>query len=262
MNELLICSWSGILILALMIGCKYRLTRPHLLWPTPLCIPAGIGAAACALVANNYLSRESSVSPHAAGFVAQAAGFIISAGLGEEFFKLAGGLLVLMAPGTGRAAMRDADRFLCMVTVALVFAVTENAWRLGDLGPWAVAGRGLLCVPMHMGLSGLQAVAVNICWRERGMSYLFAGYLLTVFFHAAYDIQLSLFPGLLPAAALAAEVAVLAWIEWMQIPEWAGLPLASGLAAPEVYVSRREARTGRLRARAVLRARLLKRQLS
>ena len=188
LSQLLICTWSALAIFVWMVASKYRRTSPN--YPVLGCyFGAGILSTICALSFNMELSTKTRFTFFfAENWVDSAVAFFVGAGLGEEFWKLAAGLMVAVAAMGLSRRQSPADRALGFVVCGLGFAVVENLITYApNLDAMGMIRRGFLAVPVHASMGLIHGVIANRTLKSGHFWWLPLGYLLASFLHGLYD---------------------------------------------------------------------------
>jgi RsiW-degrading membrane proteinase PrsW (M82 family) len=186
MTFLALCCWSPVLIYSYLVRVKYHWSAPrHGLnfWA----LLAGLAAAPPALLCNNFLSRETELWIFSSNLLHSYLGFMIGAGFGEEFWKMGAASIVVLAVTTGRRPLRGVDCVLIYVTVALSFAMIENAIGYGNLSPALLMLRGVTAVPVHGTLGLIQGLAARQALASGRLQPLILGYFGAVALHTLWD---------------------------------------------------------------------------
>ncbi len=221
MSFLLLCSWSSIVIFVWMVKRKYHWTAPPYVFLLIFAL-AGVNSTFPAMVTNNFLGRETIFYAFSPELIESFFGFFIGAGLGEELFKLVGGLMVLLLLTLFRIDIGPAGRYLGFVVVGLAFATAENLFAYYWLEFWTMVHRGLLAVPFHAGMGMVHGYFVNMAWKRGSPVPIFIGYLASAVLHTYYDVATILSPNVDPRLILYTFVATLMlwglW-QWYRIAE-------------------------------------------
>lgn len=226
-----LCGWSGVIIFAYLVKTKYDWTAP----PYRLCMAFAASAflaAPCALLCNNFLSRETELWVLSDNRWYSFLGFAIGAGFGEEFWKMAAGLLVLITVSPWRSPLRDADCILGFVTIGISFATIENLVTYSTLQPEMMLLRGVTAVPVHASLGFVHGLAVNRARRSNRAWPLMVGYGIAVCIHTLWDTWNILWSLIVPSATdgrwsvplfpmylMSAMLVVFIVYAWRRVPE-------------------------------------------
>lgn len=220
MIAIVLSCWSCLLIFLWMIRTKFYWTRPHFrLW---LFVAAGAAATIPALACNAFLGRNTELWPFASQLKFAFGGFLISAGISEEFWKFLFALFALLC--YRRSAPNNAERTLGFILTALTFAAVENFISYRGMGAEVILLRGVLTVPLHAvtgliyGLSATSAIRRSAAWP------LLFGYLVAVILHTVADTWTLFLPPQLarhvsPVVPLLGAV-WFTWV-WRRLPEFA-----------------------------------------
>lgn len=187
MTLILLSIWTCIIGLAFMVNSKYRLTLPRystLLW---FCI-AGMISTSVASKFNTMLIEQSPMRFFSGSSLNRFCSFMVGAGLGEEFWKMSCGLiLILFLTALGKAP-RASDRVLGMVTVGLTFAALENLLVYVHIcDEMSMLKRGYLAVPLHACMGVIHGVAINSAIVRRSVMPMVFGYVASALIHGLYD---------------------------------------------------------------------------
>lgn len=188
LNELLLCSWSSIVIFVVMFGTKYRFTAPTPV--TALVVFAVVGGASGigAGTINAFIGRETQFWFFSNVDFYRAMGFLLGAGLGEEFWKFSLGLVVMIGLLGLRRDLNAHGWVLGFTLLGLAFATLENLLAYSDLNAWLLFTRGFSAVPMHASMGLLHGLGAALAWRRRAFWPLLITYLLTAGLHTLYDL--------------------------------------------------------------------------
>ena len=160
MNYLLLCSWSCIIIFVWMVNSKYYWTPP----PFKLCLwfaVFGVASTLPALLCNLFVSRETEFWIYSSNRFYSFMGFFMGAGLGEEFWKMSFGSLLLFILLSLKYKIKQTDCIIGFVSLGLAFAAVENFISYIHLEIHLLMTRGVIAVPLHATMGMIHGVAVN-----------------------------------------------------------------------------------------------------
>jgi RsiW-degrading membrane proteinase PrsW (M82 family) len=215
---MLLCSWSGIMIFYVMVRTKFHWTSPNYGYCL-LFAMAAICSTWPALFTNAFLSRETELWFEASVRLNRFLGFFLGAGMGEEFWKMGAGMIVLLLIGKD---IGDARRILGFVTIGATFGVAENLISYSALSPSTLIYRGFSAVPFHATMGMIHGICVNRSLRAGRMYPLFLGYFAAVYIHTLWDtwqIFMPSFPSILVYGPLISSLVVWAMWNWLHTPE-------------------------------------------
>lgn len=221
MTLLILCSFSAIAAMVVLIATKYHWTRVPL-GSLVLYALAGALATLPAGLCNEFVNRETEFGIFSPDLVKSAVSFGIGA-VGEEFFKMSGGLTVtLLLLGLHRDC-GPAGRMLGFITTGLSFAVLENLLVYASDDVWSMVWRGLLAVPLHGTMGVIHGAAVNRAIKPGGIWALFIGFVGAATVHCTYNNVATKVDEPYSHFALAIMVfGLLVWtvIRWRRVPEF------------------------------------------
>lgn len=221
MTTMFLCVWSCVIIFAWMVYVKYYWTAPPyaLFVAFALC---GLASTVPALLCNMFLSRETEFWVYADIPRYSFMGFYIGAGLGEEFWKMAAGLTLLICLPT-RVRLKPVDYIVGFAVLGLAFAAVENLVYFSHrLKEATILGRGFIPVPLHASMGVMHGIAVNKARRDRSVMPLLAGYSVTASLHTMCDTWHLFLPHISPRLIMGSFVGVLVLLcahYWRRLPE-------------------------------------------
>ncbi len=221
MNLLILCTWSCILIYIWMVKSKYYWLKP----PIKLCILFGTGGVLStipALIFNLFLSRETELWVYSSNKIHSFLGFFIGAGLGEEFWKLSTGVLLLFVIPANKFRLYQADIVLGFVTLGLAFGAVENLVAYSHLDIELLISRGLIAIPLHGSMGMIHGLAAAKSFERCSTIPLFIGYFISVIIHTFCDTWNIILPLEFTHYFLTLTAAALIFLgakTWRKIPE-------------------------------------------
>jgi RsiW-degrading membrane proteinase PrsW (M82 family) len=222
MMTILLCAWSALVIFLCLVRMKFYWTRPQ--WQLLLYFAgAGVASTMPSLICNLFLSEKTQFWAFDPDRFNSFMGFWIGAGMGEEFWKFACGLLVVVAI---RRDLGDANRVLGFVIVGIMFGTIENIVTYSGLNTQTLILRGFVSVPIHAAMGVIHGLAVNRARRSCVAWPLFAGYFLAAGLHTLCDTWSLFLPTSLIGVALILSIATLTLgsaFAWRRIAEVPGL---------------------------------------
>ena len=187
MSVFILSCWSCLIIFVWMVHSKYRNTAPNYAALAAFLL-AGVCAGLFAGWFNFSLTEETRFTFESPNLWHNVICFVLGAGLGEEFWKMGAGLLVVLMLAGLHARIGDTGRILGFVTLALGFATFENLLSYSaDLDFVDMVRRGLMAVPFHAAMGMIHGLAVNRALRRGSAMPLLLGYLAAALLHALYD---------------------------------------------------------------------------
>ena len=186
MEYILVCCWSCIVIFVWMVKYKYYWTVP----PLRLCLLFalfGVAATLPALVCNLFLSRETEFWIYSSREFYSFMGFFIGAGLGEEFWKMSAGVVLIIILHSVDYKIKQSDCILGFVSLGLAFAAVENFISYIHLEIHLLITRGLISVPLHATMGMIHGVAVNKSREQNRVGVLLLGYVCAALLHTLCD---------------------------------------------------------------------------
>ena len=115
MEHFLICSWSCIIIFVWMVSSKYYWTAPPFKLSALFAL-VGVVSTLPALLCNLFLSRETEFWIYSPNRFYSFMGFFIGAGIGEEFWKISFGVMLLFILLGLKFRIKETD---CIIGVCL-----------------------------------------------------------------------------------------------------------------------------------------------
>ncbi len=221
MNLVLLCSWSAILAFTVMIHTKYHWRQPPLATCFTFAV-AGIASAFPALIYNWFIAQETAFWVFSHEPVMRFMGFFISAGLGEEFWKMGFGCIVCFLWIHLRKPISESDVVIGFVSLGLAFAGYENLLSYSDLGSGVLIYRGFITIPIHGGMGMIHGKAAYTALQQRSAIPLFTGYAKAVTIHTFCDTWNIVLPygGMrIVPAAIALLLVVWAARQWRDMSE-------------------------------------------
>lgn len=221
MSFFLLCSWSSILLFVVMVKRKYRWSAPPYL-VLVMFLLAGANATLPAGIFNSMITEYTGLHFFSPDVDRRVLAFFLGAGLGEEFFKLTSGLLVIVVLECFRRDPGPAGRLLGFTIVGLGFATLENLWVYYWVDFWPMMTRGVLAVPLHATMGMIHGLAANASYRHGTPWALFAALLVTTTLHGLYDTADVFLLGLDPRLALGPLIVALllyGFYHWQRTPE-------------------------------------------
>ncbi len=221
MNLLILCTWSCILIYIWMVTSKYYWLKP----PITLCVLfalSGVLSTLPALIFNLFLSRETELWVYSSNKLYSFLGFFIGAGLGEEFWKLSSGVLLLYVIPENKFRLYQADIVLGFVTLGLAFGAVENLVAYSHLDVQLLICRGLIAIPLHGSMGMIHGLAVAKSFEKSSIIPLLIGYFTSVCIHTFCDTASIILPSELTYYAITCMAATLIFWgikTWKMIPE-------------------------------------------
>lgn len=248
MLMILLSVWTCVLIFAWLVRSKFRNSEFDGTLVVAF-VPAGFFAVLCAGEFNSNVILASTPLHFTEGPILYRLGaFLLGPGMGEEFFKMSMGLIMLLFLTAVTRRVKDSTRIIGMVIVGLTFAALENLLVYSTMvDEIDMIKRGYLAVPLHACCGMIHGYAANRSYARARFWPLLAGYFAAVGIHTAYDtvdIQLAIFLkalGLqeifrniqLPVEMLCGPivVALVVWsvIAWRQTRELTPIPSLSEL---------------------------------
>ena len=150
-------------------------------------------------------------------------GFFIGAGLGEEFWKMGFGTLLVLFLVITKRKINKADCILGFVSLGLAFGAAENLIAYRDLESHLLLSRGLIAVPLHAGMGMIHGLAVHKARVHWSATPLFFGYFGTALFHTLCDAWSILLPNIGPHTLVLLWPTILViwgiW-KWKNVPEF------------------------------------------
>ena len=239
----MLCAWSCIVIVIIMIARKYDRTRMQ--WGVAASyVAGGLGSCLCALLYNGYLFNATGVMYQAGAYDYDGIVIgLVSASVGEEFWKLAAGAVVTVVLLGQRRNVGDHGRILGFVVIGCTFATAENMITYAsELSQSEMLMRAVTAVPLHACMGVVHGKGVNAALRPgRRLPFLplILAFVVAAFFHALYNTSQYLLAWLLsrldisetwpsliadlpPGFVVGPIVFVLtlwAWNTWRNLPE-------------------------------------------
>lgn len=220
--DFLFCAWSSIAIFVWLIRTKYK-------WKTPpygvfavygaVGVLAGVGAG----LVNLFIGRETEFWFFSQDRFYSLMGFILGAGLGEEFWKFACGMVITVCLLGMNRDTGSPGRVLSFVVLGLSFATFENWVAYSGGGYWLLVSRGLSAVPLHGVMGMIHGLAVDAAVRRRQAWPLVAGYLIAAALHTTYNVSPMFVPEQYHRYSMFPIVFVLvSWavVSWRRLPEF------------------------------------------
>lgn len=189
----LLCSWSSILIFVWLVRAKFYWTAPPY---RAFCVYAVVGlfAANSAALINLFIGRETELWFFSADRYESFMGFLLGAGMGEEFWKMFCGVFILLCLLSAGRDLGPAGRIVSFVVLGLSFATFENIAAYSELEFWPLLTRGVTAVPLHASMGIIHGLAVNRALARRSPWALIAGYAAAAALHTLYDTLPLIFP--------------------------------------------------------------------
>ena len=220
-NLFLLCTWSSILIFAWMVKSKYHWTAP----PFPLCllfIVFGILSCVPALACNMFLSRETQFWVYSTNEFNSFMGFLIGAGVSEEFWKMAFGSFAMFLLLSRKKRVKPADCVLGFVSLGLAFAAVENWVAYAQLEKNILISRGLVAIPLHASMGVIHGISVIKARATQSVLPMLLGYLIAVALHTLCDTWNIIIPhdfGYFPLALITTLLIMWSMRQWRGLGE-------------------------------------------
>ncbi|HAR65386.1 MAG TPA: hypothetical protein DCR55_04145 [Lentisphaeria bacterium] len=231
MTFLLASGWTTLLYFGFFVRSKYRTVKPPY-ERFVLFAMAGMLSTIPAAYFNARVLNDTALNFFETPDIRMGVlGVFLAPGLGEEFWKMAAGLLVVSCLNRRSRPVQPAECVLGFAVVGMAFAVIENIWSYGDGGAAYLLLRGLIAVPLHTSMCMLHGVGVLLYWKRRRAWPLYVFYLTTALLHGLWDVA-SIYGSSvreiwLPLSVIA--VYTLAISVWCAVPERQAQP--QGLSA-------------------------------
>ena len=158
MTFLLASGWTTLLYFGFFVRSKYRTVKPPY-ERFVLFAMAGMLSTIPAAYFNARVLNDTALNFFETPDIRMGVlGVFLAPGLGEEFWKMAAGLLVVSCLNRRSRPVQPAECVLGFAVVGMAFAVIENIWSYGDGGAAYLLLRGLIAVPLHTSMCMLHGV--------------------------------------------------------------------------------------------------------
>ena len=211
-----------------MVSSKYYWTAPPFKLSALFAL-VGVGSTLPALLCNLFLSRETEFWIYSPNRFYSFMGFFIGAGIGEEFWKISFGVMLLFILLGLKFRIKETDCIIGFVSLGLAFAAVENFISYIHLEIHLLISRGLISIPLHASMGMIHGLAINKARDRKSVIPLLTGYLQAVVLHTICDTWGLVLPQTgtrLAMILMAIILTVWSIIKWRTVPEISKLEYA------------------------------------